>query len=262
MGVIEVERADGVARIWLNRPDKHNAFNAEVIGGLDEAFRELATDLDVRAVVLGGRGKTFSAGADLNWMIAAADLSEEDNARDAARLAGMLRRLSELPQATIARVQGTALGGGLGLLSACDLALAVERAKFGFSEARLGLLPAVISPHCVARIGPAKARALFVTGRRIDAQAALACGLVDEVHADEAALDAALERALGDVLACAPGAVTACKTLVARVALGGSAEEVDAFTAGQIAARRASAEGREGIAAFLEKRSPSWVPGD
>ncbi|MEZ6189195.1 MAG: enoyl-CoA hydratase-related protein [Planctomycetota bacterium] len=262
MGVIEVEREGGVARVWLNRPDVHNAFNAEVIAGLDETLTSLGSDTSLRAIVLGGRGRSFSAGADLNWMIAAADLSQEDNARDAAKLAGMLRRLSELPQATIARVHGTALGGGLGLLSACDLALGVERAKFGFSEARLGLIPAVISPHCVARIGPAKARALFVTGRRIDAQAALACGLLDEVLPDDAALDAAVDQALADVLACAPGAVAACKTLVARVAQGGSAAEVDAFTAAQIAARRASEEGREGIAAFLGKRPPSWGAAD
>lgn len=258
MGAIEIERTPGVARVWLNRPEVHNAFNAEVIGGLEEALTTLADDASVRVVVLGGRGKSFSAGADLKWMIAAAELSEAENAADAARLAAMLRRLADMPQATIARVQGTALGGGLGLLSACDLSISVERARFGFSEARLGLLPAVISPHCIARIGPAKARALFVTGRRIPAAQALACGLVDEVVADEAALDQAVDAAIADVLACAPGAVLACKQLVARVAAGGSPVEVDAYTSQQIAARRASDEGKEGIGAFLAKRKPSW----
>lgn len=259
MGAIEIERTPGVARVWLNRPDMHNAFNAEVITGLDEALESLGDDPEVRVIVLGGRGRSFSAGADLKWMIAAADLSEAENAADAARLAAMLRRLAELPQATIARIQGTALGGGLGLLSACDVAVSIERAKFGFSEARLGLIPAVISPHAIARIGPAKARALFVTGRRIMAGEALACGLIDQVVEDEAALDAAVDAAVQDVLACAPGAVAACKTLIARVARGGSVAEVDAFTSSQIAARRASDEGREGIAAFLGKRNPAWT---
>jgi methylglutaconyl-CoA hydratase len=252
------EREGSVLRVWIQRPQVHNAFDEEVIAGLTAAIEGAASDSSVRALVIGSRGKSFSAGADLTWMRRAADKSQADNERDAGGLARLLRALAECPCATIARVQGTALGGGLGLIAACDLAVAAERARFGFSEVKLGLIPAVISPHVVAKIGPGRARALFVTGTRFGAAEAERFGLLSAVVADEAALDQEVEGLLEQILANAPGAVAASKVLVRQVSTL-PAEQVDAYTATQIAARRACEEGREGIAAFLEKRCPAWV---
>lgn len=258
--VVVSQREGAVVRIWLERPEVHNAFNDVVVERLGRAIEE-GVDSDARVIVLGGRGKSFSAGADLNWMKSAGQTSEEENVADAGRLAGMLRRLASAPQVTIARVQGAALGGGLGLVAACDLAIAVERATFGFSEVKLGLIPAVISPHVIRKIGPGRAQALFVTGERFKGQAAFRHGLVSQVVADEEALDAALDEVLSQVLANAPEAIAKSKELVAevtRLLAAGDLSAVDSYTARAIAGRRASAEGREGISAFLEKRSPSW----
>jgi len=260
--VVGLKREGAVAWIWLERPEVHNAFNDVVVGLLEAAIDE-AVSSDARVIVLGGRGKSFSAGADLNWMKSAGLTSEEENVADAGRLASMLRRLASAPQVTIARVQGAALGGGLGLVAACDLAIAVERATFGFSEVKLGLIPAVISPHVIRKIGPGRSQALFVTGERFKGQAAFRHGLVSQVVADEEALDAALAETLSQVLANAPEAIAKSKELVAevtRLQAAGNLSAVDAYTARAIAGRRASAEGREGIAAFLEKRAPSWKP--
>jgi methylglutaconyl-CoA hydratase len=254
--VVKLERKGAVAWIWLERPEVHNAFNAELIAQLSAAIDD-ATASDARAIVLGGRGRSFSAGADLKWMKSAGQTGAAENSEDAGKLAGMLRRLEQAPQATLARVQGAALGGGLGLVSACDLAIAVERATFGFSEVKLGLIPAVISPHVIAKIGPGRARHLFVTGERFKAPAGERYGLVSQVVADEAALDEAVQAALTHVLSNAPGAVAAAKELIRQV-VSLPAAEVDAYTSQQIAAARASDEGREGISAFLEKRAPSW----
>lgn len=258
MEKVVTETADGVRRVWIQRPDVHNAFDEDVIGGLIDAIEGAGAEAGLRALVIGSRGKSFSAGADLTWMRRAADKTEADNARDAGRLARLLRSLADCPLATIARVQGTALGGGLGLIAACDVAIATERARFGFSEVKLGLIPAVISPHVVAKIGPGRARALFVTGERFGAEAAERYGLLAQVVADEAALDEAVDAALAQVLTNAPGAVAAAKELVRQVS-SLPVDAVDAYTAGQIAARRACDEGREGIAAFLEKRKPAWA---
>jgi len=255
---VRVERDGAVARIWIERPDVHNAFDDEVVAGLAAAIEEATADRALRAIVLGGRGRSFSAGADLGWMKRAADWTAAENEADAAKLAAMLRRLAEAPQATIARVQGAALGGGLGLVAACDVAVGLERAKFGFSEVKLGIVPAVIAPHVVEKIGPGRARALFVTGRRFDARTAERVGLLERVVPDEAALDAAVEEVLAEVLTSSPGAVAAAKQLV-RDVLTVPRGEVDAHTARLIAERRASDDGREGIAAFLEKREPSWA---
>lgn len=254
--LVKLEREGAVAWIWLERPDVHNAFNDEVVARLDESIREVVQS-DCRVLVLGGRGKSFSAGADLNWMKSKGQSGDSENREDAGRLAAMLRVLSSAPQATIARVQGTALGGGLGLIAACDLAIAVERAKFGFSEVRLGLIPAVISPHAIEKIGPGRARHLFVTGERFDAADAERYGLISQVVPDEEALDLAVDAAVSQVLQNGPQAVAAAKELIRQVT-SLPLSEVDAYTSAQIAARRASEEGREGITAFLHKRSPSW----
>jgi len=254
---ISSERQGAVVRVWINRPEIHNAFDDEVIAQLGAAIEEATADADVRVIVLGGRGRSFSAGADLNWMRSAASTSDEENLEDAGRLASMLRTLGDTPKATVARVQGTALGGGLGLIAACDVAIAAKRARFGFSEVELGLIPAVISPHVVSKIGPGHARRLFVTGERFDAEYACRIGLIAQVVEDDEALDAAVEQTVGAILSNAPGAVGAAKELVREVTRLG-VNEVDDYTARQIAARRGCEEGREGIAAFLEKRKPGW----
>lgn len=255
--VVRRDDIDTTAWIWIQRPEIHNAFNADVIRLLTEHIDSASADPNVRAIVLASQGRSFSAGADLNWMREAADTSDAENQADAARLAGMLRKLEQSPKATISRVQGTALGGGLGLIAACDVAIAVARAKFGFSEVNLGLIPAVISPHVIGKIGPGHARHLFVVGNRFDAVHAERMGLIAKVVEDEAALDAAIAAVLHQVQTSAPGAVSHAKELIRQVtALPPDA--VDAYTAVQIAAARKSDEGREGMAAFLEKRPPNW----
>lgn len=257
---VTVETSAGVARLWLDRPDVHNAFDADVIAGLSAAIDDLTAREDVRVIVLGGRGRSFSAGADLKWMKSAAALSAEENVAGARRLAGMLRKLDQAPQATIARVQGAALGGGLGLLATCDLVLAAERAKFGFSEVRLGMVPAVISPFCVAKIGVSHARRLFVTGERFDAAEAARIGLVHRVVPDEEALDAAVDAAVAAVLASGPVAVGRAKALIREVTRPIGEAAIDAYTTATIAELRVSPEGQEGIGAFFAKRLPAWAP--
>lgn len=258
MTKVKLERERDVARIWIDRPDVHNAFDDEVITGLAAAIDETARDASVRLVVLGGRGKSFSAGADLEWMKRAAGYSPEQNTADAARMAAMLRALASHPKVTLARVHGAAMGGGMGLVSCCDLAIATGAARFGLSEVKLGLIPAVISPHVIGKIGPGKARELFVLGERFDAAAAERMGLVNRVVADDAALDAAILEVAGQVRTSGPEAVTAAKELV-RVVTTTPASEVDAWTSEQIARRRASGEAKEGIGAFLGKRPPAWA---
>jgi methylglutaconyl-CoA hydratase len=211
-------------------------------------------------IVLGGRGKSFSAGADLEWMKRAANYDHGRNIEDAQALARMLRTLADSRLATVARVHGTALGGGAGLVSACDFAVATRRAVFGFSEVKLGIIPAVVSPHVIEKIGPARARELFVLGERFDADRAAAIGLISRVVEDEAALDLAIKELVAQIKTSSPGGVNTAKDLV-RVVLRGFDDPVrlDQETARWIARARATAEGREGISAFLEKRKPSWV---
>jgi methylglutaconyl-CoA hydratase len=247
----------GVATITLNSPATKNAFNAEVIAALHEAFETMHGAEGVRIVFLRGEGGTFSAGANLDWMAAAADLTEADNRDDAMAMAVMLKTLWDIPALTVALVEGGAFGGGAGLAAACDLAIAVEGTKFSFSEVRLGLLAATISPYVVRAIGPRHARALFATGRVFDAAHAEKIGLVTEVvAADE--LEAAKVRLTREVMACAPGAVEDSKRLVDDV----FGREIDhglmEMTARRIAHRRIGDEGKEGVAAFLERRKPSW----
>jgi methylglutaconyl-CoA hydratase len=257
---IAVERRGAVAAVWLDRPETHNAFDAALIRGLTEVFSALARDEGVRCVVLGGRGRSFSAGADVNWMQASLDLGHDENVADATRLAVMLETIDSCPKPVVARVQGAALGGGCGLIACCDVALAAERATFGFTETRLGILPATIGPFAIAKIGIGHARALFLSGQRFDAERALRIGLVHEVHPDEAALDAAVERVVGELLAAGPLAVAHAKRLIARTA-GHDPAGLREETAEAIAERRASPEGQDGLRAFLERRPPGWLPG-
>lgn len=255
---VKLERTQDVARIWIDRPEVHNAFDDEVITGLTSAVRDASANPRVRVIVLGGRGRSFSAGADLEWMRRAATWTVEQNSADAARLAGMLRALASSPKVTVARVHGPAVGGGLGLVAACDLAFATSRARFGLSEVKLGLIPAVISPHVIGKVGPGRARALFVTGERFDAAYAERIGLVTKVVEDEEALDCAIEGVIAEVRTSGPDAVQGAKELV-QVVPTLPEDQVDAWTAEQIARRRAMSEAKEGMAAFLEKRTPSWA---
>ncbi len=249
----------GVAVVTINRPERKNAFNAEVIAALSQHFETLKDADGVRIVFLRGAGGAFSAGADLEWMRSAADWTVAENRADALLLAEMLLALRELPQFTVALVEGPAFGGGAGLVAACDYAVAAPDAKFSFSEVKLGLVAATISPHVVAAIGPRRAKSLFATGRIFDAAHAEKIGLVDEVVAAAADLDDAMERLSAEIMACAPGAVTASKQLVDDIAGLPLDQELLEETARLIADRRASDEGQEGVRAFLDKRKPSWA---
>jgi methylglutaconyl-CoA hydratase len=241
---LRIERDGHVLRITLARPERRNAFDAALIGELTEAFADVG---DARAVVLSGEGQSFCAGADVDWQRSAIDLSYEENVEDALRLDRMCEAIDSCPAPVIARVHGYALGGGSGLAACVDIAIAAPDAIFGFSEVKLGIIPAVISPFVLPKIG-AHARRYFLTGERFDAEAALRIGLVHEV-ADE--LDAAVERVVGEVLTAAPGALREAKKLIRERPTG-------AETA-QIAARlRAGDEGQEGLRAFLERREPGW----
>ena len=262
--LVRVDRSgpnDAVARVTLTRPDVHNAFNASLIAALRQAFAALARQgpTELRAVVIAGAGPTFCAGADIDWMRAAIQLDVEANEQDAMAMADMLEAIDTCPVPVIARVQGGALGGGAGLCAVADLVVAEAGAKFGFTETRLGILPAVIAPFVVARIGETHARALFPGGRRFDAIRAQRIGLVHEIVEGEDALDAAVDQAVGDVLASGPTAVRAAKAIVREVrGLGhGSAKW---HTARVIARQRVSEEAQEGFRAFVEKRRPAWAP--
>ena len=257
---VRLERAEGVARVILDRPHVHNAFDDALIARLDETFRALQADGRVRAVVLAAEGDSFSAGADLNWMRRMAAYGYDDNLADALRLGELLHRIAHLPKPVVALVQGPAYGGGVGLVAAADIAIASERASFMMSEVRLGLVPAVVSPYVVAAIGPRQARRYFVTAERIDAAEALRLGLVHQV-VPAGELEAAGARLIERLNANAPAAMAASKDLVFQVAGRALDDELVAETARRIAEARASPEGTEGIAAFLDKRKPGWAGG-
>lgn len=255
-----------IREIRLSRPEVHNAFDEELIAALTTAFVGVAGELDagrdLRAVLLSGAGRSFCAGADLHYMSSIAAYGGEENRRDAARLSAMFLAIRATPVPVVARIQGAALGGGAGLVAAADLAIAEAGARFGFTEVRLGIVPAVISPFVLERIGAARARALFPTGERFEAGEALRIGLVDRV-APEGALDAAVDEVLRHLLEVGPVAARETKQLVARVATQlplplDPGAPLFAETAAWIARLRGSPEGREGMAAFLEKRAPSW----
>ena len=262
--LLRLERSgpnDAVARITLTRPDVHNAFNASLIAELRRTFTTLAREdpTDLRVVVLAGAGPSFSAGADIDWMRAAMQLDVEGNEHDAMAFADTLEAIDTCPVPVIARVHGAALGGGAGLCAASDLVIAEAGAKFGFTETRLGILPAIISPVVIAKIGESHARALFPGGRRFDAIRAQRIGLVHEVVEGVDAIDAAVAQAVADVLASGPTSVRAAKAIVREVrGLGhGSAKW---HTARVIARQRVGEEAQEGFRAFTEKRKPGWAP--
>ncbi|MEL7481976.1 MAG: enoyl-CoA hydratase-related protein [Pseudomonadota bacterium] len=250
---------DGVAVVTLNRPDKHNAFNHVVIDELSDVFETLRGDEYLRLIILRGAGKSFSAGADLDWMKAAADYTQKENEDDAYKLAQMLKKLYELPQTTLALVQGAAMGGGAGLVAACDVAIAMKGTSFRFSEVRLGLTPATISPFVIETIGPSWSRALFVTGESFDADFAHKIGLVHYVAGTDEEMLQLEEHIAKLAFHTAPSAVNDAKALVRDIKDKPINDSLGHETARRIAARRASEEGREGLAAFLEKRKPSWV---
>ena len=248
----------GVARVVLNRPEVHNAFNDELIADLTAALKRLEQDPKVRAVVLAAEGKSFSAGADLNWMKRMAGYSEAENRADARGLAGLMRTLNDLAKPSLAMVQGAAYGGGVGLVACCDIAVASTRASFCLSEVKLGLIPAVISPYVIAAIGERASRRYFLTAERFDAEAALRLGLVQEVVAPED-LEAAGRRVLDALLAGGPEAQAAAKRLVRDLAGRPIDDALIEETAKRIAEVRAGGEAREGVSAFLEKRPPGWL---
>src|SRR5271169_1473144 len=256
---LEVTIRDAVASVLLNRPEVRNAFNATLIAELTALLRALDADPSVRAVVLAGAGSSFCAGADLNWMQQMAAFSPRQNLTDAGALAAMLATLGALSKPTIARVHGAAFGGGAGLVACCDVAIGTPEATFAFSEARLGLIPAAISPYVVAAIGARAARRYFLTAERFSAADAYRLGLLHElVPAQE--LDARIEALLGALLCAGPRAQAECKLLLRAIVNRPVDARVVADTARRIARIRASPEGREGVAAFLGKREAAWVP--
>jgi len=254
----ELAIQDGVATVTLNRPEIHNAFDEALIAKLTETFVALDDDGDVRIVVLAGAGRSFCAGADLNWMKRMAAFGQDENLRDATALAAMLRALYALSKPTIARVHGAAYGGGVGLIAACDIAVAVPEATFALTEAKLGLIPATIGPYVIEAIGARQARRYFLTAERFGAAEALRIGLVHEVAALPQ-LDTRIGDLVGALRVAGPSAQLECKALIRGVAHRPIDADVISGTAGHIAAVRASPEGKEGVAAFLGKRRPAWL---
>ena len=257
---LEILCEGGIATIWMNRPDVHNAFNEQLIAELTAACQALDADDAVRVVVLAGRGKSFSAGADLNWMRRAAEASVEANLADARKLAGMLRTLAEMDKPTIARVHGAALGGGMGLASACDICVAGEGAVFATSEVRFGIIPSAISPYVIRAIGARQASRYFQTAERISAARARELGLAHEVVAADA-IDARVHELVAALLQGGPRSQGAAKALIRAVADQPVSDALVEDTARRIATLRATPEARQGLAAFLDKRPAAWVPG-
>ena len=250
----------GRATITLNRPEMHNAFDDTLISALTGELRRLERDSNVRVILLAARGKSFSSGADLNWMRRMADYSFDENLADAMDLAELMKTLANLAKPTIALVQGAAIGGGVGLVACCDIALASDNASFCLSEVRLGLIPAVISPYVAAAIGARATRRYFISAERFDAAEACRLGLVHEVVRAED-LDARADSLSRTLLQNGPQAMASVKALVAEVALSYLDDDLIADTAERIAEARASDEGREGLSAYLEKRKPNWIRG-
>jgi methylglutaconyl-CoA hydratase len=259
MPPIELVRDGAVARLWLDRPEQHNALSVELLGSIAETFHTLAHDPAVRVVVLGGRGPSFCAGADIAVMKASANASFEENLADAKRLAGLFAGVADFPKPVVARVHGNVLGGGVGLVCACDIVVASDDARFGLTEVRLGILPAIISPYVIRRLGDARARELMLTGERFDAAAALRIGLVHHV-VPVAELDAKVEERVQAVLAGAPHAQMRIKMLLELWGEVGW-EEYRAALPRTLAEVRSGDEARDGFAAFFEKRRPGWLAG-
>jgi methylglutaconyl-CoA hydratase len=258
---LEITKRNGIGILALNRPDVHNAFNEALIGELTAACHALGADADVRVVILTGNGPSFCAGADLNWMKKMAGYGRKENVADAAALAEMLRVLNELPKPTVARVHGNVFGGGVGLVACCDVAIASAESAFSLSEGRLGLIPATISPYVVEAIGARQARRYFLTAERFEAAEAYRIGLLHDI-VPLPQLDDRINEILGPLLIAGPAAQRECKALIRAVAHKPIAAGVIADTVERIATVRASPEGKEGVAAFLGKRSPSWIPAE
>lgn len=256
---LALELQNGVLRAALNRPEVHNAMSPEMIDALTAVFRSLPGREDVRVVVLTGEGRSFCAGADLAFMRAASDYSFEQNVADGEAIFDLMQAVDDCPKPVIGRINGAAIGGGVGLVSCCDIVIASDRVRFGLSEVRLGILPAVISPFVLAKIGEANGRELFLTGERFDAYHAQRIGLVQHVVPHEQ-LDERVDERVEQLLQAAPGAQAAAKELIQFVAKRPK-HETRHYTAQLIAQRRASDEGREGMSAFLEKRKPAWQTG-
>ncbi|MBX3463176.1 MAG: enoyl-CoA hydratase/isomerase family protein [Planctomycetes bacterium] len=254
---LEVARDGAVLHVRLNRPAVRNAFNGAVVDELQAAFAAADADAAARVVVLSGNGKSFSAGADLAWMQEQAELSPERNQQGAERMACMFLAIARCRKPVIGRIHGHALGGGTGLTAAVDIAICTETCQFGLTEAKLGIVPAVISPFVLQKIGAGRARTLFLTGERFDGKEAERIGLVHRA-VDEAHLDAAVQQTIGELLSSGPAAVASAKDLIGRVA-GLSLEDAIPVTSQWIAALRATPEAREGFAAFLGKRKPDWI---
>jgi methylglutaconyl-CoA hydratase len=253
---ISYDVRNNIAYVIFNRPEVHNAFNDIMIRELIRVFDHLSKRDEIRAVVVTGEGKSFCAGADLNWMRRVKDYSYDDNLRESLELSDMLYRVYSNPKPTIARVNGAAIGGGTGLVAVCDVAVAATTAKFSFSEVKLGLIPACISPYVLKKCGEGRCREFFLTGERLSADRAMSAGLLNAVVPPEE-LDAAVEKYLAQLLSSGPEAITTCKELLRRIPCM-SYDEVRKYTAEVIAQIRISAEGQEGMAAFLEKRRPNW----
>jgi len=259
---LTIEKRNQVAIVTLNRPDVRNAFDETLIDSLTKAFRELDGDPGVRAVVLAGAGAAFCAGADLNWMKRMAAYGYERNLEDARALAAMLKTIDRMSKPTIARVHGAAFAGGLGLVAACDIAIGVPEAEFALTEAKLGLSPATISPYVVRAIGERAARRYFLTAERFSAAEAHRLGLLSGVAASVVELDAAINELLGHLTQGGPRALAKIKDLIRAVSAGAVDDAMIDDTARRIAEIRVSAEGKEGIASFLEKRKASWIAGN
>lgn len=253
----------GVLTLSLNRADVHNAFDANTIAELTAALESADQSEDVRIVVITGIGASFSAGADLNWMRSLIDASQEENQQDALQLAKLMRSLNYLSKPTIARINGNAFGGGVGLIAACDITIATDKALFGLTEAHLGLAPAVISPYVIRKIGERNARRYFLSAERFDAGKAQEIGLIQQCVAPDD-LDKTVDQAIKLLLKGGPQAVITCKELVFAIAghTPETQQAIDEYTAGVIAGMRVMEEGQEGLAAFLEKRKANWVPED
>ena len=259
MKYLQLTVLDGVATLVLSRPEVRNAFNDEVIAELTQAFTQLGQDRHVRAVVLAAIGPAFCAGADLNWMRRMADYTRAENVADAGQLAEMLRVIYECPKPTVARIQGDVFAGGMGLVAACDMAVSVDTANFCLSEVKLGLIPATISPYVIRAMGARAAHRYFLTAERFDAQEAHRIGFIHSVVSADA-LDAKVAEITQALVSASPAAVKACKQLVQDVAGREISADLIARTVQGIADIRSSAQGKEGVQSFLQKRKPNWLP--
>jgi methylglutaconyl-CoA hydratase len=256
--MLKIDVHKNVAFVVLDRPEIHNAFNDELVKGVTDAFAELGRRNEVRVVVLAGNGKSFCAGADLNWMKRMVQYTYEENLADARAVGRMYLAIAKCPKPVIARVHGAALGGGAGLVAACDIGVAIESVQFGFTEVKLGIIPAIISPFVLARVGPGRAREFFITGERFLAPVAMNIGLIQHVVSHEPALDALIDSKISQILTSAPGAIAAAKELIFGVAARTLESSLD-FAAEAIARARASTEGQRGMQAFLDHQKPPWI---